>query len=363
MNKKELVNWIGNKTRPIFVAGPCSAETEEQVLTVAKALEAEGHVDIFRAGIWKPRTMPGNFEGMGEIALPWLKKVKEQTNLLTACEVANATHVKLALKYEVDVLWIGARTAVNPFSVQEIADAIEGRDITVMIKNPINVDLALWMGAIERFRKSGVKNIIAIHRGFSVSNENSKYRNEPMWKVPFELRRRYPRLPIICDPSHITGKSELIGEMSQKALDLGFDGLMIESHPEPKTALSDARQQVTPAALNDMLKELKIRQVTSDDDIFDDELTILRKKLDRLDAEILDVLSLRKKVTERIGRAKAKNNVTIVQPQRMKQMINDRMVNGETLELSEGYVKDIFQTIHEESVRVQTQIMDSNGID
>jgi chorismate mutase len=357
VKKEELVQWIQNNQGPIFIAGPCSAESEEQVLSAAHEIANSGHVGIFRAGIWKPRTMPGGFEGLGEVALPWLKKVKEQTSLLTACEVANAGHVKLALAYGVDILWIGARTAVNPFSVQEIADSINGMDITVMIKNPVNVDLALWIGAIERFKNAGIKNIIAIHRGFSVVSEGSKYRNAPMWKIPFELRRRYPNLPIICDPSHITGNASMIRDVSQKALDLGFDGLMIESHPNPKVALSDAKQQITPKELNTMLAELKIRQTSSDDDIFEDELTILRKKIDRLDTELLDILSLRKKVTEKIGAAKARSNVTILQPERLQKMIDARVATGESLDLTESFIQEVFQIIHEESVRVQTNII------
>jgi len=353
-----LNKWIPNLKKPLVVAGPCSAESEEQMLTTARELVQIEDVRIFRAGIWKPRTRPNNFEGHGEVALPWLKTVKEETGLLTATEVANAGHVELALKYGVDILWIGARTTVNPFSVQEIADALRGTNIPVMIKNPINVDLALWLGAIERLEAVGLKKLVAIHRGFSVA-EKSRYRNEPMWKLPIELKRRLPEMPLICDPSHITGRRDMILEVSQKALDIDMDGLMIETHPNPDAAWSDASQQVTPEILNQIIKSLSLRTEFSSDRNLEHELEILRSRIDRFDNELIEVLANRMKIVSEIGELKKKGQITAFQVHRMDQMLKAREDSALKLGLAKKYIDEVFNIIHDESVRHQTKILNS----
>ncbi|WP_430810416.1 MULTISPECIES: chorismate mutase [unclassified Carboxylicivirga] len=340
--------------RPIIIAGPCSAETEEQTLETARQLAAQG-VKIFRAGIWKPRTRPGAFEGVGTVGLPWLKKVKEETGMFVAVEVANAHHVYEALKYGVDMLWIGARTTANPFAVQEVADALQGVDKPVLVKNPVNPDLELWIGAIERINRAGVKMIGAIHRGFS-TYDKSQYRNNPEWQIPIELRRRIPELPIITDPSHITGKSEMIASLSQEAMDLNFDGLLIESHICPEKAWSDARQQVTPEQLSEICSKLVLRRSAIGDTprVTLDEL---RHKIDNLDKQLLEMLSSRMKISEAIGKYKYENNITILQTRRYDEVMNNRRSQAGEVGLNPEFVVKVYEHIHEESINRQNQVM------
>jgi chorismate mutase len=360
MSTTPINDWIkniGNPKHPLIIAGPCSAESEEQMLTTAKQLQGiDKTINVFRAGIWKPRTRPGYFEGVGEIGLKWLKKVKEETNMLTTTEVANAEHVELALKHGVDILWIGARTSVNPFSVQEIADSLKGVDIPVMIKNPINADLPLWMGAIERFEKAGLDKLIAIHRGFS-SYEKTKYRNTPNWKIPIELKRRCPDLPIICDPSHIAGTRSLIEEVCQKAMDVDFDGLMVETHFDPSVALSDAAQQVTPESLNQILTNIELRAKTSTNNDFEQNLDQLRAKINRIDSELIEGLAQRMRVAGEIGEAKLQCNVQPLQLDRMNELMKNRIDSGVELGLSEKFMNELYQIIHTESIKIQTDLM------
>lgn len=351
-----LDKWIPKLKKPLIIAGPCSAETPEQVLSTAKKLVEIEDVRIFRAGIWKPRTRPNSFEGMGEEALPWLAEVKKETGLLTACEVANAKHVELALKHNVDIMWVGARTTVSPFAVQEIADALRGTGTPVMIKNPINADLALWMGAFERFLNVGLDKLVAIHRGFS-SAAPGQYRNPPMWHLALALKQKFPDLPMICDPSHITGDRNLVPRVCQKAMDLDMDGLIIETHPDPDNAWSDAAQQITPATLAELIKGLELRTAFSPDRQFEAELGELRSQIDRIDREILESLHLRKEVSLKIADAKIRNNVTAFQLQRMDKVLKDRIAQGERHGLSPEFVEDLYNTIHAESVKIQSQLM------
>lgn len=355
-NIRPLQEWLNVSASPVVIAGPCSAETEQQVLKTAHMLNQLGSVQLFRAGIWKPRTRPNSFEGVGEKGLPWLKKVKEETGMKVTTEVANAKHVEAALKHGIDVLWIGARTTANPFSVQDIADALEGVDIPVMVKNPINADLALWIGALERISNAGITSLAAIHRGFSTF-EKSQYRNIPMWKIPMELKRLYPNLPMICDPSHIAGDRQLIYRVSQKALDVGMDGLMIETHPDPDNAMSDPKQQVTPLLLQHILGELDLRTAYASNPDFKQELTNLRAQIDRIDREIMEALSHRMQVVNEIGAAKIRANVTALQVQRMDTIMQKQMDLGKSMGLRPAYVEDIYSTIHEESVKRQTDMM------
>lgn len=355
-----LSKWLPNLKRPLVIAGPCSAETEEQVINTARALKKNEDVTIFRAGIWKPRTRPNTFEGVGEEGLKWMAQVKKETGLLTTTEVATAAHAELALKYGIDILWIGARTTANPFSVQEIADVLKGTNIPVMVKNPINADLALWLGAIERIAGAGIKKIAAIHRGFS-SYEKTQYRNAPIWKIPIELKRMLPDLPMICDPSHIAGVRDLVADICQKAMDVDMEGLMIETHLSPNDAWSDAAQQVTPEALAKLLTGLQLRTEFSADRNFEAQLDELRGKIDRIDQELIDSLAMRQKVVEAIGKAKAANNVTPLQLHRMGALMEKRLAQGTASGLTSEYVKDLFETIHEESVRIQTELMNSRN--
>ncbi len=358
MNIKPINKWIPNLKRPLVIAGPCSAETEEQVMATAKELVQNEDVRIFRAGIWKPRTRPNSFEGVGEKGLKWLAQVKEETGLLVTTEVANATHVEQALKHNIDILWIGARTTVNPFSVQEIADALKGTNIPVMVKNPINVDLALWMGALERLNLAGLDKLVAIHRGFSTS-EKTEYRNQPLWRIPIELKRHLPDLPIVCDPSHITGDRERIALVCQKAMDLDMDGVMVETHPNPEEAWSDAAQQVTPTALASIIKSLKLKTEFSPDRTFEHDLNDLRVQIDRLDSEIIESLKMRFNIVERIGDLKMKNNVTALQVHRMDAMMNKISEMAEKVGLRPEFVEEVYHVVHEESVKVQTEMMRS----
>ncbi len=354
-----LESWSGVKDRPLIIAGPCSAETEEQVMTVAKQL-AEQHIDILRAGIWKPRTRPGAFEGIGEEGLKWMKHAKEETGLKIGTEVANPEHVELALKYGVDALWIGARTTVNPFSVQEIADSLQGVDVPVLIKNPINPDNGLWIGAIERIHRAGVRSIAAIHRGFSTF-EKTKYRNKPMWQLAIELKRKMPNIPIINDPSHIGGKRDLVADVCQRAMDMGLDGLMIESHPNPDEAWSDASQQVTPTALGQILADLTIRKTNTENTDFNDSLEDLRSQIDRVDKEILEAISERFKIVDKIGEYKRDNNITTLQMNRWDTLLQDKIAKANGLSLDDEFVKAIYQLIHKESVKKQSEIAKNIG--
>ena len=342
--------------KPIIISGPCSAETLEQTLETAKALAASGRVDIFRAGVWKPRTKPGMFEGMGVEALPWLVEVKRTTGLPVATEVANAKHAEAALKYGVDLLWIGARTTSNPFSVQEVAEAIGGADVTVLVKNPMNADVELWNGAVERLAKCGVKQLGLIHRGFS-GYGSSKYRNTPMWHLALEIKKRLPELPIFCDPSHICGNRENLLEVSQRAADLNFNGVMVESHITPDDAWSDAKQQVTPTDLVGLLNSIIWRAEGSDSVAYQNSLDELRGVIDRLDDEILRLLSMRMEVAEGIGFIKRENNVMILQPSRWNQIVDRVLARSQELGLSEEFLKILMEAIHIESINKQNHIM------
>lgn len=344
--------------RPLLISGPCSAETESQTITTCKQLAATGKVHALRAGIWKPRTRPGQFEGVGEVGLEWMVNAKKETGLPITTEVATAAHVEACLKAGVDILWIGARTTVNPFSVQEIADSLKGVDIPVMVKNPVNPDLELWIGALERLNKAGITKMAAIHRGFS-SFDKGPFRNAPMWELPIELKTRIPELDIICDPSHITGARDLISFVSQKALDLDMVGLMIESHITPDAAWSDAKQQVTPQNLSRILDGLIVRTTSSDNKQFKDTLTALREKIDQLDDDIMHKLSDRMKISEKIGQYKKENGVTILQVNRWEEIIHTRVAMGLAMGISEDFSKDFLKLIHQESIQIQTRVMNS----
>jgi len=340
---------------PLVIAGPCSAESEKQVLEVAHELK-NTDATIFRAGVWKPRTRPGTFEGNGAKALPWLLKVKEETGMLTAVEIANAQHAKLALEFDVDVLWIGARTSVNPFAVQEIADAIQGTDKIVLVKNPINPDPALWIGAIERFYKMGVTNLGAIHRGFS-SFRKSKYRNIPSWQIPIDLKTKYPLLPIINDPSHICGNREGILEVSQTALDLKFDGLMIETHCHPDDAWSDASQQIKPVRLVEIMEELKVRKPRFEREESVSKLNAFRKEINEKDDQLLETLAERMQIVANIGMAKKESNVAVLQNTRWNEILQKVVEKGEEQGLTQGFIEKIFKAIHQESIVHQEKII------
>lgn len=342
-----------DETQPLIIAGPCSAETEEQVLETAKQLSENG-IKIFRAGIWKPRTKPGGFEGVGTKGLKWLKAVKETTGMYTATEVATRRHVEEALESGIDLLWIGARTSANPFAMQEISDTLRkaDTDIPILIKNPINPDIELWIGAIQRIYNAGIRRIGAIHRGFSTYGKHL-YRNMPQWHIPIELRLRYPSLPIICDPSHIGGKRELIAPLSQQAFDMGFNGLIIESHCNPDCAWSDAAQQVTPEILNFILNTLVIRDTKQSTE----SLTLLRQQIDRIDNDLLEVLSKRMQVSRDIGRYKKEHRMPVVQANRYNDVIHSRITTGTEMGMSENFLKTILLAIHDESVRQQIEII------
>lgn len=337
--------------RPLLIAGPCSAETEEQVMETARQLAAKG-VKIFRAGIWKPRTKPGGFEGNGVTALPWLKRVKEELGMYTAVGVATAGHVREALAHGVDILWVGARTSANPFAVQEVADALEGMDIPVLIKNPVNPDLDLWIGAIQRIYNAGIRKIGAIHRGFS-SYDKKIYRNLPQWHIPIELRRQIPNLPIVCDPSHIGGRRELIAPLCQQAMDLNFDGLIVESHCNPEKAWSDAAQQVTPDVLDFIMNTLVIRDINQTTE----NLTALRRQIDELDNSLLELLARRMRVSREIGQYKKEHNMPILQAQRYDEILQNRIEQAGRMGMDAEFMKTVLVAIHEESVRHQQEIM------
>ena len=352
-----ISHWLPKIDNPLLISGPCSLESEEQALSTARELAKDKRVFVYRGGIWKPRTRPGMFEGVGSIGLEWLKLVKQETGLMTGTEVANAQHVEECLKAGVDVMWIGARSTASPFVVQEIADVLKGTDQIIMVKNPVNPDVQLWVGALERLNQAGLKNLVAIHRGFTPFSE-SKYRNFPNWKTVIELRRLLPNLPIICDPSHISGKREYLFEISQKAFDIGLDGLMIESHIDPSCALSDKDQQVTPAELAKILDKLVIRYASSEDPQFENKLELLRGRIDAIDRESIEVLAQRMGIVRQIGVYKKENKVTALQINRWAQIIEDRSRLAEKLDLDNAFVQAIFQLIHEDSVRQQSEIMD-----
>tara|TARA_B100000780_G_scaffold66388_1_gene43699 strand:- start:7747 stop:8829 length:1083 start_codon:yes stop_codon:yes gene_type:complete len=358
-NKKEMRTWLDdfNLNHPLVIAGPCSAETEEQVLKIAHDLK-NTDVSIYRAGIWKPRTRPGMFEGVGAIGLKWLDKVKKETGLLTATEVANASHVKLALEYDIDVLWIGARSTVSPFIVQEIADALKDTDKIVLVKNPVNPDLSLWLGGLERLYSANIKKLGVIHRGFS-TYEKSKYRNNPEWQLPIELQNRFPDIPLICDPSHIAGRRDILQDISQTALDLNFDGLMIETHIDPDNAWSDAAQQITPEVLVKMMEDLKIRTLTSDEVEYKNQLNTLRTQIDVIDHGILETLGKRMKVAISIGKLKKEKNVAVLQTKRWNEILGNMILEGEKKGLSEEFVLKMFKAIHQESINNQEKVINS----
>lgn len=352
-----IKHWLPQINNPLIIAGPCSLETEEQAMSTAKLLAKDHRIFVYRGGVWKPRTRPGSFEGVGSIGLKWLQMVREETGMPIGTEVANAQHTEEALKAGLDVLWIGARSTASPFVVQEIADVVKGTDAVVMVKNPVNPDVQLWLGAFERLSQAGIKNMVAIHRGFTPFCE-TEYRNYPNWKTVIELRRLMPNLPIICDPSHIGGKREYLFDISQKAFDMGMEGLMIESHIDPSCALSDKEQQLTPADLAKLLDRLVIRNVTTDNKQFENQLELLRNRIDAMDTELLETLSSRMEIVRQIGQYKKDNNVTAFQVGRFSELMDKRVKLGERLNLDPNFVLQLFQHIHEDSVRMQTEIMD-----
>lgn len=351
------ITWLNNNDRPVLIAGPCSAETEEQVLQTATRLFRTGKVDVLRAGIWKPRTRPDAFEGVGTKGLPWLQKAKELTGLPVAVEVAKASHVELCLEFGIDILWIGARTTVNPFAVQEIADALKGVDIPVLVKNPINPDLALWLGGVERLQKSGLTKIGAIHRGFSSAGEKI-YRNRPQWQIAIDFKTEMPDIPMINDPSHICGRRDMLQAVAQKAMDLNFDGLMIESHTNPDAAWSDAAQQITPEVYGQLISELVLRTVDHPTDLAQNtKLERLRKQIDMIDEEILSILASRMKIAREIGQYKKDHNMTILQSNRWKNVLDKYLELGNQHGLSDEFISKIIKSIHDESIEQQGKVM------
>jgi len=354
---KEIVQQKWAK-RPLIISGPCSAETEEQMIATATRLPNTGKIDMLRAGIWKPRTRPGMFEGIAAKGLPWLQQAKKLTGLPTAVEVATAKQVEDALTFDVDVLWIGARTTVNPFSVQEVADALRGVDVPVLVKNPINPDLELWTGAVERVAKAGIKQIGLIHRGFS-SYGNTEYRNAPMWHLAIEMKRRNPGMMIINDPSHICGRRDILLEVAQKAIDLDYDGLMIESHIDPDNAWSDAKQQVTPEKLAEMLDTIVWRKEDVNSEAYHAALEKLRQQINHLDDELMQILGQRMKIADQIGKYKKENNITILQTNRWNEILERAIAKGEKLGLSSEFITKYFDSVHMESINHQNKIMNS----
>ncbi|RMI03558.1 MAG: 3-deoxy-7-phosphoheptulonate synthase [Calditrichaeota bacterium] len=349
-------DWLPRDQQPLIIAGPCSAETEAQVLQTAREVARIPGVTVFRAGIWKPRTRPHGFEGVGVKGLHWLKQVKEETDLKVAVEVANAHHVYEALKFGVDVLWIGARTTVNPFSVQEIADALRGVDVPVWVKNPMNPDLQLWIGALERLNSAGITRLGAIHRGFS-TYEKTPYRNAPRWEIPIELKRQAPELPLLCDPSHIAGNRAYLREIAQTAFDLAMNGLIIETHIRPEEALSDAAQQLTPDALGDLLAGLQFRTEAGHNGDSETLLEVMRREIDLIDHELLEVISRRAALVDRIGQFKKARNMTILQVRRWEQLLEDRLKQARILGLDEQFVREFYQMIHQYSIQIQSALM------
>ena len=355
LNIDPISSWLPTGTRPYVISGPCSVETETQMMQSAREVSGDKRVNILRGGIWKPRTRPNSFEGVGEKGLAWLKNASMEADLPCATEVANASHVEACLKAGIDILWIGARSTVNPFSVQEIADALKGVDIPVFIKNPINPDLDLWIGALERINQAGISKLAAIHRGFS-SFEKSAFRNIPMWEIPIELKRRCSEIEILCDHSHIAGNRDLLQMVSQKAMDLDMDGLMIESHPIPEEALSDSKQQVTPQVLSQILDDIIIRN-NEGDSAFGVQMNTFREQIDKLDDDIIQKFGSRMSIAESIGKYKKENNVTILQVERWDKMVSDWHQMGKTLNLNKDFINKLLKLIHEESIRKQTEVM------
>lgn len=355
LDLEPIQNWLPH-TKPLIIAGPCSAETEQQVVETAGLIKKSFPQFIYRAGLWKPRSRAGNFEGVGVKGLKWLNAVQQQLQIKVCTEVANAKHVEQCLKHGVDILWIGARTTANPFSVQEIANALKGVDIPVMVKNPISDDFDLWVGALERLNLVGIKKLIAIHRGFFMPKEN-EFRNQPLWEMPIKLKGTIPGLTIVCDPSHITGNTKLLPQVAQKALDLDMDGLMIETHVNPKLALSDAAQQVTPAHLKKIVNSLVVRNQFSDSSKFKNKLEHLREEIDSLDNELVDLLARRMVISKKIGKYKKENNVTILQIRRWKKILQTQTKHGKMVGFDEDFIKVLFNLIHDESIKVQTSVM------
>jgi len=360
LNIQPLGSWIKTSSEPLLIAGPCSAETEDQLVATAHLLAKTGKVSALRAGIWKPRTRPGEFEGIGSIGLEWLKRAKDETGLPITVEVATAKHVEEALKAGVDILWVGARSTVNPFTVQEIADALKGVDVPVMVKNPVNPDLSLWVGAIERINNAGITKLAAIHRGFS-SYEKTAFRNEPMWDIAIQLKTLAPELPLICDPSHISGNRDLIGYISQKALDLDMQGLMIESHIDPTVAWTDAKQQVTPAALAELVGHLTLRKPEIKNSDLKDKLAELRNQIDKIDDLVIQKMAERMQIVEQIGNYKKQNNITILQVNRWDEILRKSVNYGKALKLREEFTEKLLELIHAESIRKQTEIMNKDA--
>ncbi|MGE5356112.1 MAG: chorismate mutase [Deltaproteobacteria bacterium] len=355
----KLQNWIKDLAPdgPLFIAGPCSAETREQVLNIAHQLSGS-KATIFRAGVWKPRTRPGSFEGVGEKALKWLKQVKEETGLKIAIEVAKPKHVELAVKYNIDILWIGARSTVNPFTVQELADSLSGTDRIILVKNPINPDLNLWIGAVERLLQNGVNKLGVIHRGFS-SYTVTNFRNQPNWQIPLDFKTRLPGIPMICDPSHICGNRESIEKVAQTALDLQYDGLMIETHHDPDLAWSDPDQQITPSAYKDLVNSLVVREKQFRKSEFSEILDSLRQQIDNLDVRLIEILNERMEKVEKIGLLKKDNNVAVFQQERFSDILQRMLVQGELSGLSDDFINAIFREIHLESIRLQEKVFNS----
>jgi chorismate mutase len=348
----EISTWLKFDRIPWVIAGPCSAETEEQVLSTAKELAKCPHVKVFRAGVWKPRTRPNSFEGVGKVGLQWLRAVRAETSLLTTTEVANAHHIELCLDNDVDILWIGARTTVNPFMVQEIANALKGIDVPVLVKNPINAELGLWLGAIERLYQAGIKKLAAIHRGFSTFVE-MEYRNSPNWRIPIELKRLLPNLPIICDPSHIGGSRDFIEPISQTALDLGIEGLMIETHIDPDRALSDSKQQITPKVLIELLDRLRARSTAITDEQVKAKIARLRTEISHVDSQIIQDLAERFRWVDEIGKLKQQHNISVLQISRWENLLKDHIAKAKKLDLDAEFIKAVFELIHAQAVKRQ----------
>lgn len=356
MNTLQMNEWIEAASKPIIIAGPCSVETPEQLDQTVNHLAKQG-IKIIRGGVWKPRTRPNSFEGVGEIALPWIKEVKDKYRVQFAIEVASPYHVEKALEYGIDMLWIGARSTVNPFTVQDIADALKGVDIPVWVKNPVNPDIALWIGALERMNRAGVNKLGAIHRGFSNFND-SMYRNSPTWQIPLEFKTQFPQIPLLNDPSHISGKRDLIMPVSQMALDLNFDGLIIESHINPDQAWSDSAQQLTPADLGQLIAQLQTRIATVNNPLLESQLEVIREHIDEVDRELLEVLSRRMRLVEKAGEYKKLNNLSIFQMERWKKVFETRPIWAENLQINPEFVGELYKLIHTESIKKQEEIME-----
>lgn len=356
LNITPIAEWHKDLTEPLIIAGPCSAESEMQIMETANALAKEGKVKVFRAGIWKPRSRPGGFEGAGEAGLKWLQKVKKETGLLVTTEVATTLHAQKAIEYGIDMVWIGARTSANPFSIDQLATALKDSNIPVLVKNPVTPDLELWIGAIERFYRAGITKLAAIHRGF-YPYERSRMRNIPKWELAIDLKSRFPNLPVICDPSHIAGQASLVPEVAQHALDLSFDGLMVEVHPNPPVALSDAKQQLSPAVFLELLSTLTFHDPSSSSSEFVNFLEQVRNKIDSIDQQIFELLANRMRLVEQIGEFKRNNNVTIFQLRRWENILESRIECGKKLGLDEEYIKNLLQLVHKESIKKQAEII------